>query len=150
MCLLCPKKHAPKCEQTALHDWRDLKYHPLCAVIRYRTTEVFAVSGRACGLCCRVSLWLINALFICLHVCCPEHLLQPSLVVFIVNPTQFTEARIALVHCYLAYPAQNAYFFLKLCGFLHWLIWNVSLLDLNVNRRTSTAVVRTSAGNKSF
>lgn len=58
-----------------VREWRDLKCCPLCAVIRYRTTKGFAVSDRACGLCCRVSLWLINTLFICLHVRCPEHLL---------------------------------------------------------------------------
>ena len=94
-----------------LRERRDLKCHPLCAVIRYRTTKGFAVSDRACELCCRVSLWLINTLFICLHVHCPEHLLQPSLGVFTVKPTQFIEARIALVHFYLAYPAQNTYIF---------------------------------------
>lgn len=49
--------------------------------------------------------------------------LQPSLGGFIVKPTQFIDARIPLVHCYLAYPAQNTYIFKK--G-----VWHVTLADL--------------------
>lgn len=63
---------------------------------------------------------------------CAEHLLQPSLGVFIAKPTLVIEARIALMPCCLAYPAQKTiFFFLNEHGILHWLVWNVSLLDLN-------------------
>lgn len=90
-------------------------------------------------------------------VCCDQVSTTPASTFswgFYSKTYPIIEVRIALMPCCLAYPAQKTFFLNKMnmafCMICIWLIYNVSLLVLNANRRTSTAIVRTSVGNKRF